>query len=63
MKRVLVSDNISKTGLKCLLDAEDVEVDIKTDLSPDELKSIIGNYHGLLVRSQIRLPQPIYLAA
>ena len=37
MKRVLVSDNISKTGLKCLLDAEDVEVDIKTDLSPMNL--------------------------
>ncbi|HHT51495.1 MAG TPA: phosphoglycerate dehydrogenase [Eubacteriaceae bacterium] len=63
MKRVLVSDNISKTGLKCLLDAEDVEVDIKTDLSPDELKSIIGNYHGLLVRSQTKVTKEIITAA
>lgn len=63
MKKVLISDIISEKGLKSLLDAEDIEVDIKTDLNPHELKSIIGNYQGLLVRSQTKVTEDIIKAA
>ncbi|MGZ6550876.1 MAG: hydroxyacid dehydrogenase, partial [Tumebacillaceae bacterium] len=53
--RVLVSDPISEQGLGALLQSPDVEVDIRTDLEPDELQAIIGAYDGLLVRSQTKV--------
>jgi len=52
MLKILVSDPISEIGLKKLLAAPDIELDIKTNLQPDQLKQLIGNYDGLLVRSQ-----------
>lgn len=59
MIKILVSDPISEVGLKSLLDAKDVQVDIKTDLKPEELKSIIGDYKSLLVRSQTKVTKEI----
>ncbi|MGZ4163456.1 MAG: phosphoglycerate dehydrogenase [Tumebacillaceae bacterium] len=53
--RVLVSDPSSEQGLGALLQSPDVEVDIRTDLEPDELQAIIGEYDGLLVRSQTKV--------
>jgi len=53
--RVLVSDPISEQGLGALLQSPDVEVDIRTDLAPDELREIIGDYDALLVRSQTKV--------
>lgn len=50
--KILVSDPISEEGLKSLLDNNEFEVDIQTDLSEEELINIIGNYEGLIVRSQ-----------
>ncbi|PWK14414.1 phosphoglycerate dehydrogenase [Tumebacillus permanentifrigoris] len=61
--RVLVSDPISEQGLQALLDSPDVEVDIKTDLSPQELIAIIGDYDALLVRSQTKVTAEILQAA
>ncbi|TCS82551.1 phosphoglycerate dehydrogenase [Tepidibacillus fermentans] len=63
MKKILVSDPISEIGLKKLREAEDIELDIKTDLSPEELKNIIGEYDGLLVRSQTKVTKEIIDAA
>ena len=48
---VLVSDKLSRSGLQPLLDEDCIAVDIRTDLSPAELKSLIPDYHALLVRS------------
>ena len=45
------------------MEAEDVQLDINTDLSPEELKEIIGDYHGLLVRSQTKVTKEIIEAA
>lgn len=59
MKKILISDPISKDGLKKLLEADDIELDINTDLSPEELKNKIGEYHGLLVRSQTKVTEEI----
>lgn len=47
--RVLVSDPVSEEGLKLLQEA--AQVDVRTDLSPEELMEIIADYDGLLVRS------------
>lgn len=52
MFKILVSDPISDLGIQQLTDASDVTVDKKTGLSEDELVAIIGEYDGLLVRSQ-----------
>lgn len=51
--RVLVSDPLSEQGVEIL--KECAEVDVKTGLSKDELISIIGEYDGLVVRSQTKV--------
>ncbi len=51
MKRVLVSDSLSPRGLEILRQAEGIEVDVRTGLSPDELREIIGDYDALVIRS------------
>ena len=53
--QVLVSDKLSRNGLQPLLDADDITVDIQTDLSPAALKSLIPGYHALLVRSSTQV--------
>ncbi|MDO7905103.1 phosphoglycerate dehydrogenase [Paenibacillus sp. JX-17] len=59
MFKVLVSDPISDLGIQKLMDAEDVSVEKKTGLTEDELVQIIGEYDGLLVRSQTRVTEKI----
>jgi D-3-phosphoglycerate dehydrogenase / 2-oxoglutarate reductase len=60
--RVLVSDPISEQGLGALLQSDDVEVDIRTDLAPNELKEIIADYDALLVRSQTKVTAELIAA-
>jgi D-3-phosphoglycerate dehydrogenase len=60
--KVLVSDNISSKGVEILRNAG-LEVDVKTGLKPDELKSIIGEYHALIVRSATKATADIIEAA
>jgi D-3-phosphoglycerate dehydrogenase len=60
--KVLVSDNISSKGVEILRNAGLV-VDVKTGLKPDELKSIIGDYHALIVRSATKATADIIDAA
>ena len=49
--RVLVSDNLAEAGLAPLVAATDLDVDIRTGLTPEDLISVIGDYDALLVRS------------
>jgi len=49
--RVLVSDPISETGLAPLRADPNIEIDLRTDLTPSALVEIIGGYDALLVRS------------
>jgi D-3-phosphoglycerate dehydrogenase len=55
--RVLVSDPIDESGLGNLKDV--AQVDVKTDLTPDQLKAVIGEYHALMVRSQTKVTAEI----
>ena len=55
IKRVLVSDPLSKKGLEILERAKNLEYDLKTGLSPEELKIIIPEYDGIIVRSETKL--------
>ncbi|MGC9326405.1 MAG: phosphoglycerate dehydrogenase [Candidatus Hinthialibacter sp.] len=57
--RVLVSDPLAQEGVDILQSHDDVYVDVKTKLSPDELKSIIGQYDALVIRSGTQVTQEI----
>ena len=61
--RVLVSDPIAEKGVEALRSAEGITVDVKTGMSPDELIQVIGDYHGLVVRSQTKVTPQVLAAA
>jgi D-3-phosphoglycerate dehydrogenase len=60
--KVLVSDSISPKCIE-ILKNEGLEVDVKTGLKPEELKAIIGGYHGLVIRSATKVTAEIIDAA
>lgn len=55
--KVLVSDKISELGVNKL--REKVDVDVKTDLTPEELIGIIGEYDALVVRSSTKVTRQV----
>ena len=57
--KVLVADNLNKAGLEWLERQEDVEVDVKTGLSPEELAQIIDGYDGMIVRSGAKVTKEV----
>jgi D-3-phosphoglycerate dehydrogenase / 2-oxoglutarate reductase len=61
--RVLVSDPISEKGVEALRSAPGITVDVNTGLSPAEFLEIIGNYDGLVVRSQTKVTAEVFAAA
>jgi D-3-phosphoglycerate dehydrogenase len=60
--KVLVSDNISTKGIEILKKAG-LDVDLKTGMKPEELVAVIGDYHGLVVRSATKVTAKIIDAA
>ena len=58
MARVLVSDPIDNAGVE-RLKAAGHQVDVKTDLKPQELESIISEYDALIVRSETKVTAAI----
>ncbi len=63
MLKVLVSDNLGEVGIEMFRKEEGIEVDVKTGLSPEELKNIIGNYHALAIRSATKVTEDLLEAA
>jgi D-3-phosphoglycerate dehydrogenase len=63
IKRVLVSDPLSKKGLEILDKAKGIQYDLKPGLSPEELKKIIPEYDGIIIRSETKLKAEIIEAA
>ncbi len=61
--KVLVSDKLSETGLDKLSRANGIQVDVKTGLTPAELKEIIGEYDGIIIRSATHLTRDVLDAA
>lgn len=61
--RVLISDPLSEDGIYPLREAENIEVDMITDLTPEQLKEKIVDYDALLVRSQTKVTREIIEAA
>lgn len=61
--KVLVSDNLGEIGIQMFQEAEGIEVDVKTGLSPEELKAIIGDYDALAIRSATKVTEELLEAA
>jgi D-3-phosphoglycerate dehydrogenase / 2-oxoglutarate reductase len=61
--KLLVSDPLSEEGLKILQAVKEFQVDVKTDLKPDALKEIVGEYDALLVRSATKVTRDVIAAA
>ncbi len=60
--KVLISDVLAEVGVKILEEAG-IEVDVNTGLAPEELKKIIGQYDGLVIRSATKVTSEIIEAA
>ncbi|MFO0075777.1 MAG: phosphoglycerate dehydrogenase [Cyanobacteriota bacterium] len=61
MTKVLVSDPIDQTGIDIL--SQVAQVDVRTGLSPDELKQAIGEYDALMIRSGTQVTADVIEAA
>ncbi len=59
MKKVLVSDNLAKEAVEIFENALGIEVDVMTNLTPDELKGVIKEYDGLAIRSATKVTQEL----
>ncbi len=62
MPKVLISDKLSPAAVQIFKD-RGIDVDVKTGLSPDELKAIIGEDDGLAIRSATKVPTEVLDAA
>jgi D-3-phosphoglycerate dehydrogenase len=61
--KVLISDPLSEVGIRIFEETPGIDVDINTGLAPEELKKIIGQYHGLAIRSATKVTSDIIAAA
>ncbi len=61
--KILVSDNLSPTGIDILKKEKGLEVDVKVDMSKEELIEAIPAYEGLIVRSATKVTADVIEAA
>jgi D-3-phosphoglycerate dehydrogenase len=57
--KVLVSDPLAQEGIDILQSHDDVNVDVKTKLPPDELLGIIDDYDALVIRSGTQVTKDV----
>ena len=62
MPKILISDSLSPRAVE-IFNNRGLEVDVKTDLSPDELIACIAEYEGLAVRSATKVTPEVLAAA
>ena len=55
MQKVLVSDTLAREGVEIFENAPGIEVDVMTNLTPDELKGLIKDYDGIAIRSATKI--------
>ena len=61
--KVLVSDNLGEAGIQMFESEPGFEVNVKTGLEPDALKTIIGDYDALVIRSATKVTEDLLEAA
>ncbi|MBL7158390.1 MAG: phosphoglycerate dehydrogenase [Candidatus Omnitrophica bacterium] len=57
--KILVSDPLAKAGVEILEKEKGFKVDVRPNLSPEEIKRCIGEYDALIVRSQTKVTKEI----
>lgn len=62
MYKILISDKLGQAGLDRLEEAADATYDMKTDLSKDELLTIIPEYDALIIRSGTQVDADVLAA-
>ncbi len=63
MARVLVSDKLSDEGLAVLETADGIDFDHRPGLDPDELRKILPEYDGLIIRSGTKVTADLVAVA
>jgi D-3-phosphoglycerate dehydrogenase len=60
MHRILITDNLSPAGLQILRDASsEIEVDVRSGLTPDQVREALGEADAIIIRSATKLTEPI----
>ena len=62
MPKVLISDKLSPAAVEIFRN-RGIDVDLKTGLSPADLRAIIGEYDGLAIRSATKVTKELLDAA
>lgn len=57
--KILISDPLSEDGIFPLREAENLEIEVDTGLTPEELLQKIDQFDGLLVRSQTQVTREV----
>jgi D-3-phosphoglycerate dehydrogenase len=61
--KVLVAEPLAEEGIAKLRAEPEIQVEVKQKPSPEELKKIIGEYHGMIVRSATKVTAELLDAA
>ncbi len=61
--KVLISDNLGEAGINIFQQEDGIDVDFRPGLPPEELKSVIGGYNALVVRSATKVTEELMDAA
>jgi D-3-phosphoglycerate dehydrogenase len=55
MNRVLITDNLSPAGLTVLEETDGIEIDVRSGLSPEEVREALREADGIIIRSGTKL--------
>jgi len=61
--KILICDKLAEEGIKILKDVKEFKVDCKFGITPKELKSVIKNYHAVIIRSATKMTADILESA
>jgi D-3-phosphoglycerate dehydrogenase / 2-oxoglutarate reductase len=59
MHRVLITDNLSAAGLDVLKQSKEIEVDVRSGLSPEQVREALHDADGIIIRSATKLTAAI----
>src|SRR6187200_1599487 len=55
MARVLITDNLSEAGLKLLRSTPGIEVDVRSGLTPEQVREALREADGIIIRIATKL--------
>jgi len=61
--KILISDKLANEGVEILKSVKDFTVDCKFGITPEELKSVIKDYHALIIRSATKVTADVLESA